>query len=151
LGFYSAAPQRFGKSIESLQGLVMENKFISDVNKLTVILALCAFFVVGWTSSFLDGTGILLCAAWGLLNLYIIKKFLTEWLLLQTRNCPKFYTLLFIKFPLLYGMGYFLLRLDLFSPMIAAVGFSLLLLAIFMLGFFHFFHDQSKASTSSNL
>ncbi|MBA3958460.1 MAG: hypothetical protein H0X51_08750 [Parachlamydiaceae bacterium] len=65
--------------------------------------------------------GILAGAFWAATNLYLIGKVL-EMLLIEKRTG---WILLGIKFPVLYGLGYFLLNLV--DPLYATVGFSLLL------------------------
>jgi hypothetical protein len=127
----------------------MENKFISHIFKLTFCLALCAFFAMGFYQSFLEAAGILAGAGWSLANVYFLKKFLQEWLTQQPRDNWKAFIFLQIKFPILYLIGYVLLRLKLFPTFTLVIGFSLIFLAILLFGLQKIFLDKFRAKVES--
>lgn len=73
--------------------------------------------------------GIFLGALWGIANLYLTKQLL-ETILLPTPNKNlKILIFTLIKFPLLYGAGYGLLRINSISPWDLLIGFTTILSA----------------------
>lgn len=73
-------------------------------------------------------TGTILGALWGAANLFLIKQLL-EAIFLPTQNkALKILIFTFIKFPLLYGAGYGLLRINSISPWDLLIGFTCVLI-----------------------
>ena len=95
--------------------------------------------------------GILIGAGWGILNLWMIQLFLKEYLLMTPRNPLKYYPYLLVKFPLLYLIGYLLLVFNLASPLTFVIGFSLLMVAIFLSGCMNCFTEKSETNRGTNL
>lgn len=126
----------------------MENKFISRVINLTASLAVigCAVAYLYWDG--LAAMGLGLGAIWGCLNLYFLKKLLEEYVTLPSKEGLKCYTWMAIKFPLLYVAGYGLLRV--FAILSLVCGFSLLFIAIFLLGIGTLFSDKFQTSRGSH-
>lgn len=108
----------------------MEFKLLNQVIKWTLIAALfsCAVFTV--TSSFWNGLEVLFGALWSCGNV-ILLKYLFTWLF--SKQYLKTFSLLGIKFPLLYFIGYFLLTTEEFPPWNLMFGFSLLFIVLFCL------------------
>ncbi len=134
----------FENYLELLSGLEMENKLISSIMMLSVILAFSLFILVGFYTSFFEALGILTGTAWGCINIYFLKKLLEELLKIGSRNGLKFYTMIGIKFPLLYLMGYGILKWNLFPLLTLVLGFSLIFIAIFLIGLTTLFTRQEN-------
>jgi hypothetical protein len=140
--------QDSGNFIALSKGSAMDNKLMNDINKTTALLVVIAYFFFGYYQNFFDAIGILLGAGWGIANIFFLKKTLEEWLLPKDRNNLIFYTLLQIKFPLLYLIGYGLLWMRIFSVLSLLIGFSLVFIAIFLLGLVNIF-DKTKTTSGS--
>jgi len=112
----------------------MESKFISRIFKLTFVLALIAGLIIGFYYSYVEALGVISGAFWAMANVYFLKKVLEEWLKIEKRNYFLFYAFLQLKFPLLYLIGYALIKVKLFPILTLVVGGSLMFLAIFFLG-----------------
>ncbi len=128
----------------------MEDRFLSYIIKLTSFLALAAFFLLGVYQSFFDALGILVGAAWGITNIYFLKKTIQECLKLQSRDNWKLIIFIQLKFPILYLVGYGIFRSKLFSDFALIAGFSLIFIAIFLLGLAKVFLDRTKSKLDSN-
>lgn len=110
----------------------MELRGIQTVINMTGLLAISLCLLMTVYGAFLSGIGILLGAGWGCINLYFLKKLLQEMLLL--RNGFKLLIWMVIKCPMLYVVGYGLLKI-IFFPLLSLVsGFSLILVAILIKG-----------------
>jgi hypothetical protein len=79
------------------------------------------FFSVG------DALGIFFGIVWGYINFYLIEELATAWFK-KNRSNFKFLSILFIKFPLLYWIGYQLLLISVSSPWNLLIGFSIALI-----------------------
>ncbi len=126
----------------------MENNFISRVINVTTALAIigCVAACLYW--GLLSAVGLGLGAAWGCLNLYFLKKLLEEYLKLNSKDALKCYTWIGIKFPLLYVIGYGLLKV--FSILSLVCGFSLIFIAIFILGIGKLLSDKCQTNMGSH-
>jgi hypothetical protein len=120
----------------------MENNFVSHAIKLTFPLAVFVSLVLGFCFNFFDASGVLLGAFWGMANVYCLKKSLENLLKTETRNGWLFFIFLQIKFPMLYLIGYFLLKV--FSPLYLALGSTLVFVSILMLGIYLAIFDKSS-------
>lgn len=91
-----------------------------------LIVALFGLYYVGlWPSlAFLSG------GIWGMVNLMFITGLIRATIRPDGVDTPKAVGLAIIKFPLLYGAGYFLLKVPQFEPLHIMAGFSLLLVII---------------------
>jgi hypothetical protein len=109
-------------------------KFVNWVMILTIILAFILTIVVGVAWGLPSGLGVFAGAAWGTVNLYLIKR-LIESLIDQNAKSYFHIALLFgIKFPLLYLVGFLLFKVGLFPALSLLLGFSIFFLAIFLKG-----------------
>ncbi|MCP4633746.1 MAG: hypothetical protein GY855_12530 [candidate division Zixibacteria bacterium] len=107
-------------------------EFINRVAKTSIYLGLIQLpFVIlywGWQIAF----GILLGCGWGAANLILIKFITTGALSDQNPNKTKILILGAIKFPLLYGIGYLLLKVGYFPPESLVIGFTIIFLVAFL-------------------
>lgn len=65
---------------------------------------------------------------WGIVNIYFLSSLLKN-VIQEKKTILVFFTVL-IKFPLLYYVGYLLLKSELWNPLAVVAGFSSLLLLI---------------------
>lgn len=126
----------------------MENNFISRVINVTALLAIIGCVVVYLYWDWLAAIGLGVGAVWGCLNLYFLKKLLEEYLKLNSKDALKCYTWIGIKFPLLYVIGYGLLKV--FSIVSLVCGFSLIFIAIFLLGIGKLLSDKFQTNMGSH-
>jgi hypothetical protein len=100
---------------------------IKTTLRTTLILAITLFLALWGFSQFPFGLGILIGCSWGCVNLLLIKHLVESFFSSPKPSQWKHYFLLGLKFPMLYFIGYLLLKTD-FMPIYALVtGFSLLL------------------------
>lgn len=94
-----------------------------------------AAFVGTWQFvGFVYALGILAGGGWGCANLYFLDKLLQEWLRGGKRSKVKFYTMVGLKFPFLYAIGFLILKIDFFSVIPLILGFSLIFISIILFG-----------------
>lgn len=141
--------QAFENYIELLSGLEMEHNFITYVIKTSLILGLILFSILGFYTNFIDALGILAGTSWAIVNLYFLKRFLQVLLKIETQNALTLYTLIGIKFPLLYLAGYGMLKMNLFPILNIVLGFSLIFIAIFLIGLGAIFSPKTIGSRPS--
>lgn len=91
-----------------------------------LIVTLFGVYYLGlWPSlAFLSG------GIWGMINLLFITGLIRATIRPEGVDVPKAVGLAIVKFPLLYGAGYFLLKVPQFGPLYLLAGFSLLLIII---------------------
>ena len=70
--------------------------------------------------------GALFGVIWGCCNLWVIQKLLHAFIL--TKRYGRAFLLIQVKFPLLYGLGYWVLRSGVVNPWSSLVSFSVILL-----------------------
>ena len=79
--------------------------------------------------------GFFLGALWGSANLYFIKKLIVSWLTPeQEKNWTNNVFVAFIKFPLLYLLGYSILSSQRFTEVSILAGFSVVPVVILLMG-----------------
>ena len=115
----------------------------------TLILALLCLIVVGFYYGPQHGLGIFAGAVWGCVNLFFIKQLVQNWLIVGSKDYLKIYTILGIKFPLLYLAGYGLLRIKYLPPLNILLGFSLIFLVIFLKGLGRLFLEKAQTKEKS--
>lgn len=104
----------------------MELKFINVFIRHTLMCALLAFAFFSFQAGFWNGLEIFLGALWSCGNLLLIKS-----LFVSLFSHERYIKALLYKFPLLYGVGYYLLSHADFPPWNFLFGFSLIFLVIF--------------------
>lgn len=112
----------------------MINNFIFTVIGFTLLIAVClstwlyTSYGFEFTAAFLAG------AAWGSVNLFLIKCLVEILLSNHSKNYIKISWLLVVKFPLLYGAGYLLLKGDEQHVIAFVCGLTLLFVLTVLLG-----------------
>lgn len=127
----------------------MEHKLVSYVTLISFVLSVTIFAITGFYTNFFDAFGIIVGTIWSSINLYFLKKLFQELLKIDSRNPLKLYTLIGIKFPLLYLMGYGVLKWKLFPLLNLLLGFSVMLIAIFLLGMATLLSSKVQANIGS--
>jgi hypothetical protein len=107
-------------------------EFLKRVQQATAVVGALAFVLVSVYHDTNFALGILVGCAWGIGNFYALTLVLTAVLRPDTINKQRAYILAAIKFPLLYVIGFFILRSGWFEPVSLIVGFSLLFLVILL-------------------
>ena len=107
-------------------------EFIYRTIKTTLILAALIFVVATIYYDFKIGLGILVGAGWGCLNLYFLTNLIQGALDPEKPNKRKIFLIVLFKFPLLYLLGYFILRLKYFPVVSLLSGFTLIFVVIFL-------------------
>lgn len=109
----------------------MRIEFIEDVIKATLAVS---FIAGAFLSFFIDlpsGLGVLAGAVWSCANLFFIKALLQSFIGVRNKNKITIGSILLIKFPLLYLIGYWLLNSNYLPAESLLIGFSLILLVVF--------------------
>lgn len=103
----------------------MELEFINRSIKINCILAVVCGFALSLYAGVQSGLAIMAGAAWGALNLFLIKL-LVQNLLSPSISISKLFLHLGVKFPLLYLLGYALLACGYFPTEYLLIGSSLI-------------------------
>jgi len=107
-------------------------EYVVRIVKTTAAVAVvAALFCVTYVSP-AAGVGLLAGAAWGCLNLLATGHVVRALVAAEKPGKLRVLMLSFVKFPLLYGAGFLLLRVGIFPPESLVSGFSLVLLIIFL-------------------
>ena len=108
----------------------MEIEFIYRTIRTSIVLACIIFLSVWLYFDFKFAAGILVGSAWGCLNLFAIS--LVVGVMISSQRVQKRIILLvlFLKFPLIYFIGYVILRIKYFPIMSLLAGFSLIFLVM---------------------
>ncbi|MBN1504277.1 MAG: hypothetical protein JW952_04365 [Candidatus Eisenbacteria bacterium] len=99
------------------------------VKTTAVVAAVVALFCATYFSA-AAGAGLLAGAAWGCLNLLATGRVVRTLVAPERPGRLRVLWLSFVKFPLLYGAGFLLLRAGVFPPESLVSGFSLVLVTI---------------------
>ncbi len=108
----------------------MGAEYTVRIIKATAAVALLTALFCATYFSPAAGVGLLAGAAWGCLNLLVTGHFVRTLVAAVKPRKLRVLVLSFIKFPLLYGAGFLLLRVGVFPPESLVSGFSLVLLII---------------------
>ncbi len=103
--------------------------FINRVAKTSFILSLIQFPFTAVYWSFQNASGIFIGCLWGAANILLIKYIITGLLTPKPSSSKRKMLILgFIKFPLLYGIGFLLLEIGYFSAISLLIGFTIIFL-----------------------
>lgn len=102
----------------------MGPEFIYRTVKVSVALSLLGFLFVSRAFGFGFGVGFLAGGLWSALNLWLLVSLLTS-ALAKEKNKKKILLLFMLKFPVLYGGGFFLVWYGRLNVLGVLVGFSL--------------------------
>jgi hypothetical protein len=108
-------------------------EFIYRVIKTSLILAVLILLFVTVYYEFKFAAGIAAGCVWGCLNLYFLTQLITE-IFSPGKEVRKGKVIMIsmVKFPLLYAVGYLLLKTGYFPPLSLICGFTLIFLVIFL-------------------
>jgi hypothetical protein len=110
----------------------MGSEFVARVIKTTLVVTLIAALFCSTYFSLAWGAGLLLGALWGCLNLFAISEAVRSMIAAEKPGKLRIVLLSFIKFPVLYGLGFLLLLAGVFPPQSLVSGFSMVLLTILL-------------------
>lgn len=123
----------------------MELEFISRVIKVSLVLAVILLSFVGLYFGWNWGIAIFAGTLWACVNLYFLRHLIVAWITPQEKDYIKIWTLLGIKFPLLYLGGLGLLMLDYLPTLGLALGFTTILVVIFLKGLGRLYLERGEA------
>ncbi len=123
--------------------------FINRVAKVSIILAAIQFPFVSLYGGWLLAIGIVLGCLWGAANIILIKYIITGVLSPNPSNKVKVLILAAVKFPVLYGLGYLLLKVGYFSPESLVMGFSIIFLVASLKAVGIYLIDQNVIAAKS--
>lgn len=106
-------------------------ELIRNSLKVTFITGVLLFPLLWSLGSLNSATGFLAGTMWGILNLALIQQVIVEIVSLKKTNKLKVGLLLLIKMPLLYLIGYEVLKTKYFSILSLLLGFNLIFMVIF--------------------
>ena len=104
--------------------------FIQRTLRTTGILLLILFVVVLYYFGFYDALALLTAGIWSMVNLMFLTALVRTALRPDNVNKTAAVGLAFVKFPLLYAAGYFLVTVDVFRALPLVVGFSMVLVVM---------------------
>ncbi len=107
-------------------------EFITRVVKTSVIVSLIQLPFVAIYFDYRYGLGIVLGCLWGVVNLHFLRSVVVCYTNLSGRSKRQLLLLLLLKFPLLYLVGYLLLKWSLFPVLSLVVGFTLIFAVILL-------------------
>ncbi len=105
-------------------------ELIKRTYRTAAILAVLVFLYTWGYYSLKSAVGILTGALWGCLNLFFITSLVTSFVKTGEKDYTKIWILLLVKFPLLYGLGFLVLKMNYFEPLSFLIGFTLVLAVI---------------------
>jgi hypothetical protein len=115
--------------------MVMEPGLVGRTMRTSAALALLVLvfgtFYYGFQATLSIFTGII----WGIVNLYFLSLLVRSTLRPQGPDKTTALVILFVKFPLLYASGYFMVVSGYFNPILLLVGFSVVLIVIVLKAF----------------
>lgn len=102
------------------------NRTLRTTGLVAILILAFGSFYYGFKPSLSVFTGIV----WGMVNLYFLSLLVRSSLRPEGADKASALIFLFIKFPLLYLSGYFLMTNDYFDPLLLVIGFTVSLLII---------------------
>jgi len=106
--------------------------FINRVIKTTLLLGALIFIFGSYYFDWVYSAGILAGVLWGCANLWFIRQFIINYITPGDRNSKKLVLFMAIKFPVLYGLGFLILKVGLFPVVSFVIGFSLIFMVILL-------------------
>jgi len=107
-------------------------EFIDRTFRTTIVVALLAALCLTLYQSGHVALGFLVGVAWSLVNFYLMKRLIVEVLTPDERRKQVTILIAFIKFPILYAVGYLIIASDYFSIWDLLSGFSLIFLVMLL-------------------
>jgi len=112
--------------------LSLDLRFVDRVIKTTLIVTAILFPFLAFYIKMNFAVSVASGAVWGCLNLFLLRLIILNLITNEKRNLIFALTILFIKLPVLYGIGYLLMTIKYFSVGGLLWGFSGLLLIIIL-------------------
>ena len=122
----------------------MAIEFVNRVMIWTLLLALVSMIAIGVTYGIESGVGVFLGAAWGIINLFLIKRLVISLSKQDAMSYLNIALLFGVKFPVLYLAGYWLFRIDYFPIYSLVVGFSLFFVVILFKALFVWLFEKKE-------
>jgi len=122
-------------------------EFINRVARVSIILALIQLPFVMVHLNWQMAIGILMGCLWGAANLMLIKFLIIGIITSESASKRDILILGAIKFPLLYGIGYLLLKIGYFSPISLLIGFTNIFFVAFLKAMGRFLLENKIIST----
>lgn len=104
----------------------MSLEFLKRIWKTTLIVGLVVFAFTAVYVEVRFAWGLLVGCLWGVANFIALTAVLTSYVTPGEVNRKRALVLAAVKFPVIYGFGYLILRSEWFEPTSLLVGFSLL-------------------------
>jgi len=106
----------------------MDLDFLKRIGRATAVVGALAFLFLAVYYDVSFALGILVGSLWGVANFGALAAVLTATIRPGGVNRRRALLLALVKFPVLYGVGYLILRAEWFTPVSLVAGFSLLFL-----------------------
>lgn len=104
----------------------MSLEFLKRIWKTTLVVGVIVFAFTAVYYDMMFGWGLLIGCLWGVANFMALTAVLTSFVTPGEVNRQRTLILAAIKFPVIYGIGYLILRTHWFEPTALLAGFSLL-------------------------
>ena len=108
----------------------MDIGFIARTIKTAAALGLLIIIFGSYYYGFPEALSVFTGLVWGMVNLYFLEKLIRSALRPDGVDKTTALVVMFIKFPLLYASGYFMVVSDYFNPILLLIGFSVVLLVM---------------------
>lgn len=105
----------------------MSLDFLKRIWKTTLVVGVIVFTFTAVYFDMQFAWGMLVGCLWSVANFIALTATLTSFVTPDTVNRKRALILAAIKFPVIYGLGYLILRSEWFEPIALLVGFSLLI------------------------
>lgn len=131
----------------------MSLEFLRRIWKTTLVVGVIVFAFTGVYFNMKFAYGLLVGCLWGVANFIALAAVLTAFVTPGEVNRNRALLLAAVKFPVIYGIGYLILRSGWFEPTSLLVGFSLLFLVTLLkaLGRSYLKLDDSRRSAEKNI
>jgi hypothetical protein len=109
-----------------------EANFIQRTLRTTAVLLLIVFLFGIYYFGFYNALAVLSAGIWSMINLIFLSILIRNAMRPDEIDKMAVIVTAIIKFPLLYAAGYFLLTVEVFSPIPLVIGFTLVFVVIFL-------------------
>lgn len=102
----------------------MDHAFLRRARKTSIVTGFVCAILISFYWGLEHGGGWAFGLAWSLFNLHFTSSVVTKSLTVEKRDAPRILVALLIKFPVLYAVGYLLLRSGFFTVIGLVAGFT---------------------------
>lgn len=129
----------------------MDLGFLKRIGRTTAVVGAVAFLFLAVYYDVTFALGVLVGCLWGVANFAALAAVLIATIRPGGADRRRALLLSLVKFPVLYGIGYLILRTEWFTPVSLVIGFSLLFLVTLLkaLGRLYLKLDESRAPSST--